>query len=353
MNNNLEKGAVKMVIVCKRITIAFSIITMMLLSSCSALHSTEIKEKRNLTIMPPKTTKEINSSKNLRFVVMADSRGNDNGVNSAVVKKIVARIKQLSPQPKFAIIPGDLVDGAKSYAEVKNQLTYFKDIVTKFYPVGFFYPGIGNHEVSYRVNGEKAFGEVFGEFKANFLKDYNRSVYYFDKGNSRFFMLNTDHPGSISTIDETQLKWLKDNIKPDIKQNFYFFHEPAYPTGSHVGSSLDTNPFNRDKLWKIIDQSNSPIVFCGHEHFYTRRHINADFNETKNGTDFKFKKSIFQVTVGSFGAPLYHKYTSKKDVDVPPIPQYHFAVVDVNSAKTKVTVFNVDGKTIDTFEQIN
>jgi 3',5'-cyclic-AMP phosphodiesterase len=295
------------------------------------------------------TTPQTNQT--LRFVVLADSRGSDNGVNSDVVNKIMTKIKQISPQPEFAIMPGDLVDGATDYANVKSQLEYFKEIVTKYYPSEFFYPGVGNHEVNNDVNGEQAQGEVFGTFKATFLNGYNRSVYYFDKGGSRFFMLNTDHPGNISSISQTQLNWVQENINPYSKHNLYFFHEPAYPTGPHIGSSLDSDPLQRDRLWQLIDQSINPIVFCGHEHFYTRRHINADFNESIQGINFKFTKNVYQVTVGSFGAPLYTEFADKEDVDVPPISQYHFAVVDINDNKIKTTVYNVEGNVIDSFEQ--
>lgn len=318
--------------------------------SLSTDHNTANQQSQRNKVNPQNTTTNDNVQ-SLRFVVLVDSRGSDNGVNSSIVNKIMTTIKQISPQPEFAVMPGDLVDGAKSYKKVKSQLEYFKKIITKFYPAEFFFPGVGNHEVAYGVNGEQALGEVFGEFRATFLDNYNRSTYYFDRGSSRFFMLNTDHLGDISSISQAQLNWVKENIKPDSKRNLFFFHEPAYPTGPHVGSSLDSHPLQRDKLWQIIDQSNSPIVFCGHEHYYTRRHINSDFNEGIQGIDFNYTKNVYQVTVGSFGAPLYTGFTSKKDVDVPPIPQYHFAVVDITDNSIKTAVYNVGGEIIDSFVQ--
>lgn len=286
----------------------------------------------------------------LRFVVMADSRGLDKGINSEIVRKTMKKIKQLSPQPEFAVMPGDLVDGAKSYKGIKEQLEYFKSTVTEYYPIDFFYPGVGNHEVMYNSGGEKAFGEVFKEFKAVFLGEYGRTVYYFDCGNSRFFMLNTDYPGEIHMVSDKQLDWVKDNLDPSKKHTFFFMHEPPYPTGSGVGSSLDSKRFQRNKLWTLIDSSNNPMVFCGHEHYYTRRHIDSNFNESVRGIDFKFDKSVFQVTTGSFGAPLYSKYTSKRNVDVPPVSQYHFAVIDITPQGIAVTVYNLEGKIIDEFK---
>ena len=184
---------------------------------------------------------------------MADCRGADGGINTEAVTKTLESIKKITPQPLFAVMPGDLVEGANSYSEIKAQLLYFKDTVTKYYPIDFFYPGFGNHEATAGAKGEQAFEEVFPEIKANFLKGYHKTVYYFDKNNTRFYMLNSNHPGEDHIISDTQLNWIKANTDPAKNHNFYFFHEPAYPTGSHVGSSLDVNKLQRDKLWEIID----------------------------------------------------------------------------------------------------
>ena len=285
-----------------------------------------------------------------RFVVMADSRGIDKGVNSVEVKKTMEALKKLTPQPVFAVMPGDLVDGSKTYKGVKQQLEYFKKLVTQYYPAEFFYPGLGNHETAYDSGGEKAFGEVFTEFEAGFLQDYGRTVYFFDHGNARIFMLNSNYPGERHIISDKQLEWVRDNLDETKSHNIFFVHEPPYPTGSHVGSALDSNRLQRNKLWSVVDSSQSSMLFCGHEHNYTRRHINSDFNETVGGVEFKYEQSVYQVTAGSFGAPLYTKYTSKKNVDIPPVAQYHFAVVDIDDS-VKVKVYNLEGEVLDEFEQ--
>lgn len=296
--------------------------------------------------------KNNNQGSSLRFVVMADCRGTIEGtVNTVAVEKTLEQIKKLSPQPSFAIMPGDLVNCSTNYTLNKSEFTSFKDIITKYYPINFYYPGIGNHETAAGLKGEQAFGEVFSEFKANFLDGYNRTVYYFDNSNIRFYMLNTNHPGENGIISDIQLKWVKLNTDSSKIRNFYFFHNPAYPTGAHVGSSLDVNKLQRDKLWETIDSSINPMVFCGHEHNYTRRHINSDFNETIGGETFNYSKVVYQVTAGTFGAPIHTTFTSTKNVDVPPIGEDHYAVVDTNRSKVKVTVYNLEGKIIDQFEQ--
>ncbi|MGE5628261.1 MAG: metallophosphoesterase [Solirubrobacterales bacterium] len=296
---------------------------------------------------------EIPSQTTLRFVVMADSRGQIEGtINMEAVKKTLAELKKLSPQPSFAIIPGDLAYCKNTYNDTKAELLSFKKLITEYYPIDFYYPGFGNHEAAAGALGEKAFGEVFSEFNANFLNGYNRTVYYFDKNDLRFYMLNTNNPGEDHTISDIQLNWEKNNTNYTKIHNFYFFHEPAYPTGSHVGSSLDANKLQRDKLWKVIDASINPMVFCGHEHIYTRRHINSDFNETIEGEVFNYNKTIYQVTTGTFGAPIASQiYADTKDVDVTPEYEYHYTVVDVMGSHVQVTVFNLDGGIIDQFQQ--
>lgn len=311
----------------------------------------QLPEPSILYIPPPNTNAEKGKDIPLRFVVMADCRGSDIGINAKAISKTFKSIKKLSPQPQFAVMPGDLVGGADSYSEIKAQLLNFKNTVTQYYPIDFFYPGFGNHEATAGTSGEMAFKEVFSEIKVNPLEGYNDTVYYFDKNDTRFYMLNSNHPGESHIISDTQLNWIKANTDQNKKHNLYFFHEPAYPTGAHVGSSLDANKLQRDKLWEIIDHSINPMAFCGHEHNYSRRHINSDFNETIYGRTFKFNKLVYQVTTGTFGATVYKDYTDNKNVDVPPIPEYHFAVVDISTDKIQVTVYDLNGKIIDHFEQ--
>ncbi len=294
-------------------------------------------------------SESLTGSANFRFVVLADSRGLDHGVNTDVVEKILGEIKQLSPQPEFAIMPGDLTDGSKTYSGIKSQLAYFKDIITQYYPISFFYPGIGNHEMRAGKNGEKAFAETFSEFKATFLKDYNRTSYYFDVGNTRLFMLNSDHTGEMHEITGKQLDWLKSSIDKN-KRTFFFFHEPAYPTGAEAGNSLDKHPAARDIFWKVADTSSGAIVFCGHEHNYSRRLIDSSFNEKVGGKSFQFKNKVFQVISGGFGAPLYKQYTSKKNMIIPPVPQYHYTIVDITDGAVNIQAVDIDGNIIDTFQ---
>lgn len=293
-----------------------------------------------------------NKAEAFRFVVMGDCRGSDNGINSKIVKKTMEKVKLLSPQPQFAVMDGDLADGAKSYSGIKSQLQYFKKTITAYYPASFFYLGLGNHETANGSGGDRAFDNLFSEFKATFMDGYGRSVYYFDRGKTRLFMLNTDYPGETHKVSDKQLAWVKKNLNTT-GRNLFFMHEPPFPTGANVGFSLDKDSLQRAKLWDLIDSSQDPLVFCSHEHNYTRRHINSAFNAKIKGIQFKYDKTVYQITSGGFGAPLYTQYTSKKNVDVPPIVEYNFLVVDMNDTGISVNAYNLEGKLLDSYVQKN
>jgi hypothetical protein len=57
------------------------------------------------------------------------------------------------------------------------------------------------------------------------------------------------------------------------------------------------------------------------------------------------------VTTGTFGAPIYSDYKDSKDMDIPPVLKYHFAVVDVLGNEARVTVYDLNGNIIDQFKQ--
>lgn len=322
----------------------------------------------------PTTSEPSSSDIVLRFAVAGDSRGSDrgfydgsdDGTNGRIIQKLLNNAKQLNPQPKFFVGVGDLIAGSPSKipAEIKAQLTNFRSHFTSVYPIEFFYPGIGNHEIKGSLEGEKAFNESFPEFAANpdvhFLEGYNNTVWYIDHGDARFFYLNSNHPrDSVNnmaedhTISGRQLEWLKKNIDPSKKHNIYFIHEPAFGTWK-AGDNLDRDPYLRNLFWEVVDKSNGPLVFVAHEHLYSRRHINSDFNETVNGKTFKWTKNVYQITAGGFGGPLNGTYTDKKNVDTDPpcIAKYNYVVIDIlKDGSYHGRAIDENGKILDQFIQ--
>ena len=72
-------------------------------------------------------------------------------------------------------------------------------------------------------------------------------------------------------------------------------HEPFFPTGAHLGTSLDAHPVNRDAAWTVIDRGGADLVFVGHEHNYSRRAVPS---AARPGAQ------IPQICTGSSWAPL-------------------------------------------------
>jgi predicted MPP superfamily phosphohydrolase len=284
---------------------------------------------------------------NHRFVFMADTRGENDGINKTVLDKIFKQIKALSPQPEYILVGGDLITGSKDTDTYKKQLTAFKSFFTSYYPINMLLPAYGNHEDSgstKEVSHEEIFGEFFNEFApTNALQGYHNTAYYVEKDNIRFFVLNSYHEGQTSRIIDEQYDWLKQNLKKgDNKLDIAVLHSPPYPTGGHVGSSLDMYPEKRDAFWQLLDNQNALAVFAGHEHNYTRRIVDSTFSSL-------FTRPLNQITAGSAGATPIDTYTSPLGVIVPPKPVYHFSVIDVTPDNTTIKTITVDGETLDEF----
>ncbi|ATW25798.1 hypothetical protein DCMF_14405 [Candidatus Formimonas warabiya] len=64
---------------------------------------------------------------------------------------------------------------------------------------------------------------------------------------------------------------------------------------------------------------------------------------------YQYNREVYQVVTGGGGAPLSDAYSSKKGVIVPPIPEYHFVVVNVEDDLIMVHAISHEERTIDQF----
>ncbi len=326
----------------KKVSLALLVICFMITNFGCSTASTTSQMSAVSSSLPEKQIKNSH-----RFIFMADTRGSDDGINKAVLDKIFTGIKALTPQPEYILVGGDLITGSKDTDTYKKQLGTFKAFFTSYYPIHMLLPAYGNHEDSgstKEVSHEEIFGEFFNEFSpTNALQGYHNTVYYMEKDHIRFFVLNSYHSGQTSQIVDEQLNWLKENLKKDDnKLDIAFIHSPPYPTGGHVGSSLDMYPEKRDAFWQLLDNQNALALFAGHEHNYTRRIIDSTFSSL-------FTRPLNQITAGSAGATPIDTYTSPLGVVVPPKPVYHYSIIDVTPDHTTIKTITVDGETIDEF----
>jgi 3',5'-cyclic-AMP phosphodiesterase len=289
-----------------------------------------------------------------RFASLSDSRGKTNGVNVEILSKIIQKV--VDAKPNLMIFEGDLIGG--SVDEPKGILEYdqWKKVVQPFWQSVPIYPGVGSHEMTVgshkitdRPNGDLIFAQEF-TLPENGPDPYKKIVYSFDYGNCHFISLNSSDSFNQDfdnyRFNQIQLDWLKKDLAATKQlHKFVYFHDPAYPSGTHIGTSLDKYPDDRDKFLKLCDQYGVEILFCGHEHNYDRKNLDNTLNPILHHT-------IYQVKNGTCGAPIYLKKDAKKVDERNQIVYrevYNYSIVDVDGPKVTVTAYDVDGNKIDQF----
>lgn len=274
----------------------------------------------------------------MRFIVLGDSKGKDKGINEAVLNKLMKQTCKLDPECKFIVMCGDSVAGSLKEEILTEQLKGLRKLIEKYHKNKLLIPVIGNHEVNIEPTNdsyEKIVEEVYKDLVPDgFLQGYNKTAYYMDFEDTRLIVLNAFHFGAIHKIYKEQLEWFEEIASINKKNKILFVHSPAFPTGAHLGHCLDLYPEDRDAFWAVVDKCSIDIVFCGHEHNYSRRIIG----------------NVYQVITGGGGEKLRDKYKSKEGVIVPPIDIHHFLVVDIDYKGVKVSAISSGGKKLDEFK---
>lgn len=281
-----------------------------------------------------------------RLAVLSDTQGLHGGNNTPVIREVVERLNQLEPKPGYLVMPGDLVNGSKNLASVRGQLENLHQLMKQLDPSVSILRGIGNHEMLAGPGAMEASAQVFPEQHAHYMEGSSRSVYYVDIGNVRIWMLNTELPGEGGSVSQSQVDFVKQNQSDQTTFNLFFYHRPAFPTGI---TGLLVNAEKRNKLWKAIEGTRNPLVINGHEHYYTRKHIDHGFDGKVKGVRYSFVKSIYQVTAGGMADHLYRDYSMRKNVDVAPISVNHYVVIDLYRTQVVVRAFSAKGGLLDAF----
>lgn len=240
--------------------------------------------------------------------------------------------------PDLVMTVGDLIqscDNQSECAAYKLWKEIMKPMLPKTYEV------MGNHDAGGENFSDKVWQEEFN-LPDNGPAGYKNLVYSFDYGNSHFVVLNSERP-ELHKIDETQQKWLENDLSNNHKENtLVFFHEPAFPISQHVGESLDHYPEYRDPLWEILDKHNVTAVFNGHETIDGRRKIDsAIFPQAKN--------QIYQFIFGETDEFGRKDEPIAKDVEFSS-KDNAYAMVKVSGRQITVDVYSLpDDKLINSF----
>ena len=226
-----------------------------------------------------------------RFIATGDSRGSDNGVNTAILSELATEI--VNQGPNLVIFPGDLVTGGVDQATLESQLLNWRGIMQPVYDAGIgVYPVRGNHDLGSPA-GVTAWNNVFSgpyALPQNGPAGEENITYAVAHENALFLGLDqyvTPHRVNQTWIDEQ----LASSGAPHV---FPFGHEPAFEV-EHT-DCLDDYPAQRDAFWHSLEDAGGRTYFAGHDHFYD--HARAD-DDGDPGND------IHQLVVGTAGAPLY------------------------------------------------
>lgn len=289
-----------------RFTLMLLILTFTLVNSC----------KNSSPEEPP------SAGNQLRFVFMADSRGDSMGymIDTTALNPIIRQVGMLTPKPAFVVFGGDMC--YRGYMD--NQYTFqkFKDLFAGLISNGIpLYTAVGNHELYHehsrygflRVN-QQQFQQVFSENPSNGPAGYEHLTYSFtDQGSSSFFAVldsyyvdaDTVHPKGLGGhIDATQMDWLKSQVAAtSAKHKFLFIHCPYYYVNEDPDepSSADTS---YTALWSYLDDNKFDMYLCGHSHLYARRAVDATvlpFPQTKPPTP-AWQNNVVQLLCGTCGA---------------------------------------------------
>ncbi len=264
----------------------------------------------------------------------------DSGSGSEEQLELAAQMEKLDPD--FAVHAGDLTTTGLDASADEQYFIPYKRMIAR-YP---FFVALGNHDYGrdYNKPGSKRF------LKENYIPFHTMPYtglppyyYFFDDGNARFFVLDTNFFYGAKWAqplekDSKQYKWLEHFLaRTDKDWKFVVMHEPLYSTGAHGGIEAQ-----KAVLEPLLEKYGVDMVFQGHDH---------DYERTKPIQDglANDQKGIIYITLGGGGSPLYFQ-RNNDDWSEKFLPVYHFAYLEVKGSNLKMTVYDKDAKVIDTLE---
>jgi hypothetical protein len=264
-------------------------------------------------------------SKEWKFIVTGDSRGDDNGVNTTILTDIRNAI--MEEKPVFVLFPGDLISGGMNYEGTVKELQYWQKLFMaplqgqniKVYPIP------GNHDL---VKGKDPFSAWNKVFSGKFAlpnngpeseKDQTYSIYFKD---SLFVGLNVYAPGNEHKVN---MDWFSGQLNTQYKHLFVFAHDPAYSLAGEEAhkDGLSSYPDVRNLFIFNIIAHRGKAYFAGHDHWYDHAKV-----KVTQGS------SIDQFIVGTAGAPLRKWEGKYADSFVSPVAHFDdfgYMVVTVTS----------------------
>jgi len=312
------------------------------------------------------TDQQTASGETLRFVWLADSRGDSlaHPVHTEVLNPIISQIAALSPKPSFVIFGGD--GPYRGYIRPSYTFQAFKDLFAPITSQGIpLYTVVGNHELYYEhsdsgfiLGNQQQFQQVFSENPSNGPAGYEHLAYSFNSpGGSSFFavldayyLTRDSIPASLGgNIDAAQMSWLRAQVaQTKAIHKFVFIHTPYYYVSNDPEEPSSANA-TYTRLWAFLDSSKFDFWACGHSHLFARRTIDSSIlpNPQTTPPTPAWQNNVVQLLNGTCGAgpdagtidptikTLWNVHNDSKT--------YYFSVIDISG--NTVTVNSYQGYT--------
>lgn len=269
-----------------------------------------------------KSEASCSSSNTWKFVVVGDSRGSNNGVNTDAWGHLVQAI--VKEGAEFVLFPGDLTTNG-----TQTQLAQWLKTTKPLYDAKIgVYPLRGNHEGSV-----SAWNSAFtGSYRLPQNGPTNEKNLTYSAVHKNVFFVALDNYSSSYEVNQSWLSTqLAANSQPHV---FVFGHEPAF--AADHSDTLDDHSSQRNTFWQSLKAAGCRTYFAGHDHFYDHARID-DGNGNSND-------DLHQFIVGSAGAPLYGfsgKYSGANGGYTPKqqyhADQYGYVVVQITGMSVKLT----------------
>jgi 3',5'-cyclic AMP phosphodiesterase CpdA len=255
-----------------------------------------------------------------RFVAIGDTR--TSGFDPPDVTGTIVQLASAA-EPRITLANGDLIYAMDSQTNVREQWARWRATLA---PLGnysdaspWLLASPGNHDVQGHAWATDLFEEAFSELPTNGPPGFEHRAYSLDYGGVRFISLDSERYDAAHRLGDEQLAWLEQQLRNNPNRyTIVWSHDPAFPVGPHVGSSLDAYPDDRDRMWALLKEYGVSAYIAGHEHLYNR----------------SVHDGVTQLIVGTSGSTIYRGAGGEF---------YHYVVAEVGDRGITMVVYDERG----------
>jgi hypothetical protein len=262
-----------------------------------------------------------------QFVVLGDTR--TSGLKPPdITYAIVEQAARARPEITLAV--GDMINALDTQAEVRQQWRFWREAVAPLDPARsggepWLLVTPGNHDVQGHSWATDLLVEAFPELPTNGPAGFERRAYTVDYRAVRFISLDSESRDELHLLNDAQLDWLEGQLRDNPNRyTIVFSHDPAYPVGPHIDSSLNIYPKSRDRLWQLLRKYKVTAYIAGHEHLYNHQQI----------------EGVHQIVAGTSGSYIYGGYGGEF---------YHYVAGEVGADAITFVVYDQQGAERDRF----